>query len=1070
MLNIGKMAPGSHDYYLSAVADRAEEYYLRRGEAPGRWLGRGVELLDLNGQVEADELRLVLSGAHPHTGERLASHPARKIPGFDLTFRAPKSVSLVWALGEPEVATQVMAAHEAAVDAAIGYVEREATRSRRGAGGTERVEVDGLAAAAFSHRTSRAGDPLLHTHVLVANLVRATDDQQWRTLESRRLYLHAKTAGYLYQAALRHELTRRLGVAWEPVVNGHADIAGIPRELINAFSQRRQAILERMAERGESSAKAAQVATLTTRDAKGRQPTELELREGWARRARQHGYDPRRLGQVIGRHAPQAPDLDGLVVDLVDREAVTEKAATFTRRDLLQAVAERLPDGATVTQVEALATAIVDAGEDQLVTLGPRRGRLAAVDTIRRVDGRIIPGDDDELRMTTRGLLLTEQHAITTSLARQNESVALVDQQVVERVLAARPTMTGEQVEMVRRLTRDGDGVAVVVGRAGTGKTFSLDAARHAWQAAGIPVRGVALAARAARELEESSGIVSTTIHRLLTQLDVPSPGSPLPPGSVLVVDEAGMVATRTLARLLDHAGQQQVKVVLVGDPSQLPEIDAGGLYAMLTRGLDAIELTGNRRQTAAWEIDALDELRHGDPANALNLYEQHGRIATADTAEALRERLASDWWDSYDIAGGTDAVMVALRQVDVDDLNHRARQRLHAAGRLTGPALDVDGTSFQVGDRVLCLRNDRRLGVVNGDFATIHHIDPDSRDMSVHGDNGSEVVLPGRYVDAGHVTHGYAITAHKAQGLTVNQTFVLGSDRLYREWGYVALSRGRSSNRLYLHPALKDPYGIAHGPQPEPDPYAETLAGLRRSAAHTPAVAYLHHTDNQATALLAERWQQLEDLLGGYDRRRAALTDQLETLSGRRDELDGRIIDFERRRAELGGLGRIRRAVRSEAAQLKDQLDRHRRDRDQADAQLADVRQQILELPDDADLQPLRDEQAHVRGQLLGVVQLRTAAAVAHPPSYLLTTIGSRPDGPQRSVWHHAVRSVEEYRTLWNITDPVRPLGDSSDHPAMRADRQRAMRALLDAAPQRALEQEQAIVRQRALGRGISR
>ncbi|MDP8928372.1 MAG: relaxase domain-containing protein, partial [Actinomycetota bacterium] len=541
MLNIGRMAPGSHDYYLAVVADGAEDYYLRRGEARGRWLGRGLEGVGLDGPVEAQQLRRVLAGDHPQTGERLASHPARKVPGFDLTFRAPKSVSLLWAFGDRGVAGQVLAAHEASVEAAVGYVEREAVRTRRGAGGAERVEVDGLIAAAFPHRTSRAGDPLLHTHVLVANLARTSDDDKWRTLESRRLYLHAKTAGYLYQAQLRQELTQRLGVAWEPVVNGHADIAGIDREVIDAFSQRRQVILERLQQRGESSAKAAQVATLTTRDAKGRPPTELELRDGWARRARALGYEPGDIACVLHRHLATAPDVDGLVDDLVGREALTEKSATFTRRDVLQAVAERLPDGATVEQVEALADGVVTVGAEQVVALGSRRGHLSTVDTIRTADGRIVAGGtEDEVRMTTRGLLLAEQHAINTSLVRRAEHLAVVDQGVVDRVLTARPTMTDEQATMVRRLTGDGDGVAVVVGRAGTGKTFTLDAARHAWHQAGVPVRGVALAARAARELEESSGIASTTIHRLLTQIEDPSPGSPLPPSSVLVVDEAG--------------------------------------------------------------------------------------------------------------------------------------------------------------------------------------------------------------------------------------------------------------------------------------------------------------------------------------------------------------------------------------------------------------------------------------------------------------------------------------------------------------------------------------------------
>ncbi len=1064
MLNIGRMAPGSHDYYLSVVAAGAEDYYLARGEAPGRWLGRGLEAVGLDGRVEAEQLRRVLAGDHPATGERLAKHPARKNPGFDLTFRAPKSVSLVWAFGDPEVAAQVVAAHDAAVAAAIGYVEREAARTRRGAQGRERVDVDGVIAAGFRHRTSRAGDPLLHTHVLVANLVRTCDDGGWRTLESRRLFLHAKTAGVLYQAQLRHELTVRLGVAWEPVVNGLADIAGIDRELIDDFSQRRQAILERLEERGESSAKAAQVATLETRAAKEGRATEAELRTAWASRATALGHDPAHIGRVLGRHQPARVDLDRLVADLVDDEALTEKAATFTRRDLLQAVAGRLPDGAEVAELERVADAVVAAGRRELVTLGPRRGQLAAVDTIRRADGRIVAADEDEPRMTTRRLLAAEQHAIDTALARRDDRVAVVDTPTVDRVLAARPTMTAEQAGMVRRLTLGGDGVTVVVGRAGTGKTFSLDAARDAWQTAGVDVHGVALAARAARELQDTAGIASTTIHQLLHQVDR-GPGSPLRPGSVLVVDEAGMVGTRQLARLLHHAATQQVKVVLVGDPRQLPEIDAGGLFADLTRRLDPIELTDNRRQTEPWEIGALDQLRHGGAATALAAYDQHGRVVTADTADALREQLVSDWWHAHHEVGATEAVMIALRQGDVDDLNHRARTRLHADGLLTGDPLHVDDKTFQVGDRILCLKNRRGLGVVNGTFATITGID--GHDLEVTDDHGNELRLPAGYVDAGHVTHGYAITGHKAQGLTVDRAFVYGSDELYREWGYVALSRGRDSNTLYVHAAAPDPHGTAHGRQPEPDPHHQTIAGLRRSAAHTPAVAYVDPDEAirvaGARTLLARRLTRTLD-------RRAELTARSQQLTDRITAAETDIRRLEGRRDELTGIGRVRRSVRDEIASIDTALAGRRRGLDEDRRRLDDTRRELGSQPPAGELTAWRHQLHDYDRQLTAIADARVRSALHHPPDYVLRTVGHAPEpGTERDRWRDAVRQLERYRTRYGITDPDRPLGDPASNVEQAEHRRQAAEALLEIAPH-AVDLDRPAVRDRSLHRGLSR
>ncbi|MEX0592555.1 MAG: MobF family relaxase [Nitriliruptoraceae bacterium] len=798
MLNIGRMAPGSHSYYLGIVASGAEDYYLAHGEEPGRWLGRGSASLHLAGEVEADQLRAVLSGADADSGQPLARHPARRVPGFDLTFRAPKSVSLLWGLADRSVAASVTAAHDAAVDAAVGYLERAAGYTRRGAGGVERVASNGFVAAGFRHRTSRANDPLLHTHVLVANLAQAVDDGVWRTLDSRALFVHARTAGFLYQAQLRFELTRMLGVEWGPVVNGHADLKAVPREWIDHFSRRRTAIVEHMQARGDHSAKAAQVATLETRQPKERHVSEKQLRDYWNRRTLQLRMDPHWVDRAIGATTVHRADVGGLYEELVEHEGLTAQSSTFTRRDVLRAVAERLPTGAQVDYIEQVADAIIAHDRDRVIALGPVHGQLTNRDVIRTVDGNVVPADQDEPRYTTQGLMRTERHAVTRAVGRLDAGIATVAPQQLNTVIRSR-TLSEEQSSMVRRLTTSGHGVDVVVGRAGTGKTYTLDAARAAWNAAGIPVTGAALAARAAVELEDSAGIPSMTITRLLRLAEDDRMGSPLAPRSVLVVDEAGMVGTRTLARLLDHAEHQQVKVVLVGDHRQLPEIDAGGLFRQLTIQLPSVELTDNRRQQHTWEIDALDQLRHGDPSTAVATYDAHDRIVTTDSAEDLRNRLVDDWWKTFGPVGAGPAVMIALRRADVDDLNGRARRRMLAAGRIAGDVLEVDGQRFQAGDQIVCLRNDRSVGVVNGTRATITHVDVDGRTLQITGGDGVQTSVPARYIDDGHVTHGYAITGHKAQGLTVDHAFVLGSDDLYREWGYVAMSRGRHTNRLYL-------------------------------------------------------------------------------------------------------------------------------------------------------------------------------------------------------------------------------------------------------------------------------
>ena len=223
----------------------------------------------------------------------------------------------------------------------------------------------------------------------------------------------------------------------------------------------------------------------------------------------------------------------------------------------------------------------------------------------------------------------------------------------------------------------------VVRAPAGTGKTFALDAAREAWQASGVPVFGCALSAKAAGELRDQAAIDTTTIARLTYALEK---GAQLARGSVLVVDEAGMVGTRDLARLLDAAEQAQAKLVLVGDDRQLPEIQAGGLFSALADRLGAIELTEVRRQREAWDRDALAALRDGDLEHFARAYYDHGRIVAAPSADAARAALVDDWWSATE--RGEQALMIAHRRADVADLNRRAREHMRAAGRLGVDAL----------------------------------------------------------------------------------------------------------------------------------------------------------------------------------------------------------------------------------------------------------------------------------------------------------------------------------------------------------------------------------------------
>jgi ATP-dependent exoDNAse (exonuclease V) alpha subunit len=380
---------------------------------------------------------------------------------------------------------------------------------------------------------------------------------------------------------------------------------------------------------------------------------------------------------------------------------------------------------------------------------------------------------------------------------------------------------------MVERLVRDGDRVAIIVGPAGTGKTVALAAARDAWEASGISVQGVAVARRAARELSDGAGIPSTSVTALLRRLRLGA--EPLARGSVLVVDEAGMLATRQLAELLQHTTAVGAKLVLTGDHRQLPELEAGGCFRGLAIRLPYIGLKDNRRQHAPWEQDALRELRHGDVEKALAEYKRQDRVISEPDAHRLGERLVADWWSS----GGPDGgIMIALRRTDVRTLNRLARLAMRDAGRLHGDELVCGEESICAGDVVVLRLNDPRRGVTNGDHGTVLAVGSDRLHVAV---GGRAIELDSEYLSrfTNHgdpvVAHGYAVTGHVAQGLTTERAFVLASDELYREWAYTAMSRGRATNRLYMvgnAPRVRDEIA----PRPHSTAEADLLGTLRQS------------------------------------------------------------------------------------------------------------------------------------------------------------------------------------------------------------------------------------------------
>jgi hypothetical protein len=363
------------------------------------------------------------------------------------------------------------------------------------------------------------------------------------------------------------------------------------------------------------------------------------------------------------------------------------------------------------------------------------------------------------------------------------------------------------------------------------------------------------------------------------------------------------MVGTRHLARLLDATERAQGKLVLVGDDRQLPEIQAGGLFSALADRLGALELTEVRRQHEAWDRDALAALHDGDVEGFARAYYDHGRIVAAPTADAARTALVDDWWAA--IGRGEQALMIAHRRADVADLNRRARERMRAACRLGPDEVVVGERAFAAGDRVVTTRNDRGIGVVNGDGGTLARIGHGTLTMKL--DRGAQVELPDSYAGEGRLDHGYATTAHRAQGATVDRAFVLGSAELYLEWGYTALSRHRDASRFYVT-ATADFLNAAPEPLRDADIPHRVARMLEQSRAEHLA---LHGVlRNELRPLLLEQIERAATTVADAD---AAL----ENLAERREQT--RWYDGRRR----AGIDRTAADLRTVRKQWQHEVDR---------------------------------------------------------------------------------------------------------------------------------------------------
>jgi conjugative relaxase-like TrwC/TraI family protein len=967
------------------------------------------------------------------------------VPAFDVVLRPTKSVSVLYGLADPATGRTVLAAHHAGLAEAVAYLD-EHLGARRGHGGVQHVSGQGLLAVGFDHRTSREGDPLLHTHLVIANRVQGPDGR-WTALDGRDLYRHRLAADAVYRATYQRELTRTLGVEWTAAdAHGNRELAGMPEALVRSFSKRTGQIdaeLDRLVEHGrERTPRLVKWAVQATRKPKQHE-TPDSLYDRWRREAAERGVDADTLvREVTGRTPDRDQDrtvsaaVAGRLFDrLAGPDGLTATASTFTRPEVLV----------------ALGAGLVGGGRAELEGLADR---FLAERAVSVVADRAL----EERRWSTPDLLAVEQRLVTGATGRTGEHTALVSHQAVRDALAAHPTAGADQQAMVRDLCQGGQGVAVVVGRAGTGKTFALGMARHAWQLDGYRLLAAAPTGIATVSLQGEGFEDVATCDRLLADLDRGQ--EELDARTVLVVDEAGMLGSRKLGRLLEHAQQARAKVVLVGDDRQLAAIDAGGGFRALRLRLGASELVENRRQQQAWERESLDLVRSGLVEEAVAAYQAHDRVVAADSKPAATLALLQDWWAAWQQADhdpAQEVIVLAARRTEVDRLNTACQELLAARGRLSHERLRAEDRQLAVGDRVVCGHNAiGELRVANGSRGTITALDQHARTLTIRldGTDDRTVTLPRSYLDGRgrgegnrRVDLAYATTGHRAQGLTRGRALVRLTGAEDMNWLYVQLSRARHDTCLYavIGP---EPQGAGELDLPDreqPDGYVQLAQALARAGGQTLAIDTPSSPDLQrlSTAELRAERDRLRRQLDQAPRDRSR---ELARASAHREQAEQVLAaSQERTGRQPAGMLRFLRPGGDQPAGMPGglavatQQANRAHDRERELRQHQQRRQGWLEA--NAHLGPAYRQVVRT----LAWQRRATGLAVEQDrPGYVLEALGPVPESTRgRRAWRQAAGQIEEYRRSYHIIAPERALGPAPHDPGQRADRQRARTAI---------------------------
>lgn len=869
------------EYYLAVEAEAEAaaggrlSYYSDNESSPGTWWTPGLPrpgvpaFAESGARVSRQDATSLSEGRHPRTGAALMQANARRTEksriGYDLCISAPKSVSTLWACGDSKQRAAVEAANAAAVQRALEIAhELGLIETRRGSSsrGTLTYEAaDHYAIARFQHSSNRAGEPQMHEHcLLMMPCVRA--DGTTGGLDNYSLKKYARALDSIYKAELAAEL-QSLGLAIEAGPHG-AEVAGVPAELCEAWSSRKQAIDRELAERGLDSANhraAAQNAAFGTRGAKSEVPSPDELEEIWDGDLESLGLSREAVWEAARAHARfEAEQLDAIGGDI-------DPVTTIARRRTVRALDELLQTDSVLEQRHLL-----EAVARECQGLAGARSALEVVEWLRS-DGRIIAiGQDKQGNpvFSTPEILQKERDLVSTAEIRRNErefvsperverAIASTNKKLAERFSGA--SLSDEQVAAIRHAL-DRDGVSIVEGSAGAGKSTSLAAVADAIRATGTEPHLIAPSWKATSVLEEETRApgrkktenaiaraVTGYLHRL-EHGDIE-----LEKDSVVIVDEAGMVGLHDLDRLVRATAEAGAKLVLVGDTRQLQPVAAGSPLRMLQQKIASSRINEIRRQNHDWMREASMAMAQGKVSAGLRAYDDAGAINWTDGPAELENALLADY--AEDITANPDSTRIVMtpRNVDVNRLNARLRELCRGLGlveesgytiRAIGPGANkATELEIAVGDRMIFGESFTAKGrdrVNNSDVATVLAISGSKRDPVItfrfDKDGSVRALRPSEMIGwrddpkaepVARIGYAYCTTIHKAQGATVDRSFVVAATpgSYGSQSAYVAATRHREECRIYVNAG-----GIEAGLAPAPQPFQLDSQG-RGGGAH---------------------------------------------------------------------------------------------------------------------------------------------------------------------------------------------------------------------------------------------